>query len=58
MKEGNLLTLNSTYVQKGGAALPKAGDRGQWVPRRSYFRDILMAWYGDIKTGAEWVRAE
>lgn len=56
MKETNLLRLNSTYVTKGKSVLPKGGDRGQWVPRSNYLRDIFMAWYGDIKTGTEWVR--
>ncbi|KXT11933.1 hypothetical protein AC579_8575 [Pseudocercospora musae] len=56
MKATNLLRLNSTYVTKGESALPKAGDRGQWIPRSNYIRDIFMAWYGDIKTGTTWVR--
>jgi cation diffusion facilitator CzcD-associated flavoprotein CzcO len=56
MQESSLLRLNSTYVQKGKSELPKSGDRGQWVPRSYYFKDILMAWFGDIKTGTEWVR--
>ncbi|GIZ49271.1 hypothetical protein CKM354_001230300 [Cercospora kikuchii] len=57
VKEANIMRLNSTYVQKGKDAVPKAGDRGQWVPRSNYFKDIMMAWFGDIKTGAEWVKA-
>ncbi|KAF2209947.1 hypothetical protein CERZMDRAFT_46334 [Cercospora zeae-maydis SCOH1-5] len=57
VKPANLLRLNSTYVQKGKDAVPKAGDRGQWLPRSNYFRDIMMAWFGDIKSGAEWVKA-
>jgi hypothetical protein len=56
MQESSLLRLNSTYVQKGKSELPKSGDRGQWVPRSYYFKDIMMAWFGDIKTGTEWVR--
>lgn len=56
MKEKNLLRLNSTYVTKGESALPKAGDRGQWTPRSNYLRDIWMAWFGDIRSGTEWVR--
>ena len=56
MKEKNLLRLNSTYVTKGKSVLPKGGDRGQWQPRANYLKDILMAWYGDIKTGTTWVR--
>ncbi|KJX92970.1 flavin-binding monooxygenase like protein [Zymoseptoria brevis] len=56
MKESSLLRLNSTYVKKGMSELPKSGDRGQWTPRSYYFKDIIMAWFGDIKTGTEWVR--
>lgn len=56
MKEKPVLRLNSTYVKEGKSALPKAGDRGQWRPRSYYYEDILMAWFGDIKTGMEWVR--
>lgn len=56
MQEKSLLRLNSTYVTKGKSVLPKGGDRGQWMPRASYIRDIMTAWYGDIKTGTTWVR--
>lgn len=57
LKETNILKLNSTYVTRGKHMLPKAGDRGQWVPRSNYIKDIMYAWYGDIKTNTEWVRA-
>lgn len=56
MREAQMLRLNSTYVTKGKDAVPKAGNQGQWLPRRNYFKDILSAWYGDIRTGTEWVR--
>jgi len=55
MKEKPLLNLKSTYVQSGAKVLPKAGDRGQWAARSYYMKDILMAWFGDIKTGTVWV---
>jgi len=56
MKQVPVLRLTSTYVKAGMDALPKAGDRGQWRPRSYYYEDILMAWFGDIKSGMEWVR--
>lgn len=56
MKEMPLLNLTSTYVKKAGEILPRAGDRGQWRARSYYFKDIWMAWFGDIKSGTEWVR--
>jgi len=56
VQEQDLLRLNSTYVTKAKSVIPKAGDRGQWMPRSYYFKDILTAWYGDIKTSAEWIK--
>lgn len=56
MKEAPLLRLTSTYVKKAKDIVPKAADRGQWSARSYYFKDILMAWFGDIKSGTEWVR--
>lgn len=54
MTEEPLLKLQSTYVKKGKSALPKAGNSGQWRARSFYYKDIMMAWFGDIKTGTEW----
>lgn len=56
MGQMSVLNLTSTYVQRGASMLPKAGDKGQWRARRFYFQDIWQAWFGDIKTGTEWVR--
>ena len=56
MNEMPLLKLQSTYVKKAKDALPKAGDTGQWRARSFYYKDIMMAWFGDLKTGMEWVR--
>lgn len=56
VKEAPLLKLSSTYISKAKDILPKAGDRGQWRARSFYFKDIWMAWFGDIKSGTEWVR--
>lgn len=51
-----LLYLSSTYIQKAKSVMPKAADRGQWKPRSYFWKDIMMAWYGDIKTNTEWIR--
>lgn len=56
MQQRPLLSLTSTYIQKGGSNLPMAGDRGAWKARSYYFKDIMIAWYGNIKSGTEWVR--
>lgn len=54
MKESPFMKLNSTYVNKGKAILPKTGNRPQWEPRSYYWKDIMTAWYGDIKTDMLW----
>lgn len=53
-----LLNLNSSYIKaaQDDNALPKAGDRGPWVPRSSYFKDIWHANFGDIQTGLQFYR--
>lgn len=56
MQEKPVLNLTSTYIKAGNSVLPKAGDRGQWRPRSYYYEDILMAWYGDIKSGMDWIK--
>ncbi|KAL0485004.1 FAD-containing monooxygenase EthA [Acrasis kona] len=48
MKDRPVLDLNSTYIKKG--ALPKCGDKGNWVPRSTYLRDLYEAKYGNITT--------
>lgn len=55
LTETPVLRLTSTYVKKGMAELPKSGNHGPWRPRSYYFKDIMMAWFGDIKHGLEWV---
>ncbi|KAK5122408.1 hypothetical protein LTR85_003992 [Meristemomyces frigidus] len=56
MTEEPLLRLTSTYVRKAKDMLPKAGSSGQWKARSYYYKDIWMAWFGDIRSGLEWVR--
>ena len=57
MKVMPVLKLSSTYIQKAKDVLPKAGDGAQWRARSTYFNDIYQAWYGDLKTGMEYIRA-
>jgi cation diffusion facilitator CzcD-associated flavoprotein CzcO len=58
MKVKPVLNLTSTYIKAAGTSvLPKAGDRGQWAPRSYYYEDILMAWFGDIKSNMDWIKA-
>ncbi|KAE8314694.1 hypothetical protein BDV41DRAFT_533551 [Aspergillus transmontanensis] len=54
MQELPFLNLNATYVRRGGSAFPKVGDRPQWEPRSFYWKDLVRAWWGDIRTGLEW----
>lgn len=46
-----VLNLNSTYVEKAKADMPKAGDVAPWKPRSSYFSDYWEAKHGDITNG-------
>lgn len=57
MQETKLLKLSSTYITKAKDVVPKTGDMGPWKARSYYFKDILIAWFGDIQKGLEWVRA-
>lgn len=56
MKDLPFLYLTSTYVERGSTALPRAGDRRHWRPRSYYWKDLVTARWGNIKTGMEWVR--
>ena len=57
MRETPLLGLTSTYIKKAKDVVPKTGDMGPWQARSYYFKDILIAWFGDIRSGLEWIRA-
>ncbi|PYH86745.1 FAD/NAD(P)-binding domain-containing protein [Aspergillus uvarum CBS 121591] len=48
MKTASYLNLNSTYVAKATAALPKIGDRGPWRMRRNYYLDYCIARWGNL----------
>ncbi|KAH7018625.1 hypothetical protein B0J12DRAFT_775394 [Macrophomina phaseolina] len=48
------LKLNSGYVSRAQERLPKAGDRGPWAARWSYFLDLWNAKFGDITQGLEY----
>ncbi|KAL4971481.1 hypothetical protein BDW66DRAFT_146074 [Aspergillus desertorum] len=50
-----LLNLSSTYVTKAEKDLPRAADRGPWVPRDNYFSDLWFAKYGNIEEGMEFL---
>jgi len=56
MKEMPMLNLSSTYVQKAKDVMPRAGDAGQWRPRRTYMRDIWEARFGDIRKGLQYIK--
>ncbi|OAL25597.1 hypothetical protein AYO20_10438 [Fonsecaea nubica] len=58
ISEVPLLNLNSSYIKAAQEAntLPKGGNRGPWVPRSSYLRDIWHAKFGDIRTGLQFNR--
>ncbi|PHH80855.1 hypothetical protein CDD80_6414 [Ophiocordyceps camponoti-rufipedis] len=48
-----LLDLTSTYIREGLGSVPKSSDRPQWRPRSYYWKDLLEATYGDVRTGLE-----
>ncbi|GLA00607.1 hypothetical protein AnigIFM60653_009357 [Aspergillus niger] len=48
MTTGSYLNLNSTYVEKATASLPKTGNRGPWKVRRNYFFDFCIARWGNL----------
>lgn len=54
LKEVPFLNLSSTYVREGKADVPKVGDQAPWRRRSYYWKDILVAWWGDVDTGLEW----
>lgn len=56
MNDKPLLKLSSTYIKKASDIVPRCADRGPWKARSYYFKDIWIAWFGDIKSGMEWVR--
>ena len=52
------MALSSTYVQRGADVLPKAGNRGPWRPRTTYFGDMWTAVVGNVKEGLVFERAK
>ncbi|KAF9889514.1 hypothetical protein FE257_007224 [Aspergillus nanangensis] len=50
-----LLNLSSTYVTKAEEHLPKAADRGPWLPRDNYLDDLKFAKKGSIDEDMEFV---
>ncbi|TVY84703.1 FAD-containing monooxygenase EthA [Lachnellula suecica] len=53
VKEQSMLNLNSTYIEKAKGTLPRAGDRGPWLPRSNYFTDMWRVAYGNLTKGLE-----
>lgn len=53
-----LLNLNSTYIKSAEKAktLPKAGNKGPWKPRATYFNDLWHAQRGNITDGLRFYR--
>ncbi|TWU77428.1 hypothetical protein ED733_006581 [Metarhizium rileyi] len=56
MRELPFMSLNSTYVEKARAFLPKVGNSPQWMPRSYYWKDITNAWWGNIDGGIRWLK--
>ncbi|PTU23728.1 hypothetical protein P175DRAFT_0428876 [Aspergillus ochraceoroseus IBT 24754] len=50
-----LLNLSSTYVVRAEKDLPRAGDRGPWVARDNYWRDLWFAKWGDLDEAMEFL---
>lgn len=50
------MKLNSGYINRALERLPKAGDRGPWKARWSYFSDLWNAKVGHVTRGLEFRR--
>jgi cation diffusion facilitator CzcD-associated flavoprotein CzcO len=55
MRKSKFMDMKSTYLSKGRAVLPLAGDRAPWKPRVNYFSDLWDAKWGNLNTGMEWI---
>ncbi|KAF2399641.1 FAD/NAD(P)-binding domain-containing protein [Trichodelitschia bisporula] len=55
-KELPFLNLTSTYVTKAKDVLPRAADAKNWQPRTYYLLDMWRARFGDLKTGAQYIK--
>lgn len=51
-----VLALNSTYVMRARHKMPKAGDKGPWQIRSSYFSDMWNVKFGDLLSGLQTYR--
>jgi len=56
MEQQSVLALSSTYLARAVDVMPKAGDRGQWKPRKTYMQDIWEAKFGDVTSGLQFYR--
>jgi len=50
MKSAPVLNFSSTYIEKAKGALPRAGDKAPWLPRKDYFTDTWIAKYASLST--------
>ncbi|KAA8644901.1 hypothetical protein EYZ11_007485 [Aspergillus tanneri] len=55
LRPRRLLGLTSTYVAAAEKSLPKAADRGPWLPRDNYLDDIRFAQKGRIDEEMEFL---
>jgi len=51
LKPEPFLNLNSGYIMRAAARLPKQGDKAPWRNPQSYFRDIWVLRHGRIDDG-------
>ena len=53
VEQVHYLNLKSTYIQAAEkrGVLPKAGNKGPWIPRNNYFRDYWTARWGNVSKG-------
>jgi monooxygenase len=51
LKAEPLLPLNSGYVQRAAAIMPKQGDRPPWRIRQNYLLDFFTAKFSDVSDG-------
>lgn len=55
LEERPFLALTATYVKKGGNSFPKAASTGPGQPRSYFWRDLVIARWGDVMKGMEWL---
>ncbi|CAI7633910.1 unnamed protein product [Penicillium pancosmium] len=56
LQERPMVQLKSTYIIDGPRVFPRASDRGPWLPRDHYGKDIRFATKGNLDDGLEFVQ--